>query len=107
MGPLKWDFADIYLRTSPESVLLEIQNVWGSSFLSKCSKFKLEFKNKEKASQKVFFFFYNCIWIGIINFYLLRTEYLSLAAKLLANSRKIWLVNKGYFFHLIILGSDQ
>ena len=31
-GPLNWDVLDIYLTTFSESVISEIQNLWGSSF---------------------------------------------------------------------------
>ena len=42
---LKRGFLNMYLTTFSESVISEIQNLWGSSFFSKCSKFNLDFKN--------------------------------------------------------------
>ena len=87
--PLKRDFLDIYLATFSESVTSKIQNLWGSSFDSKCLKFNVDFKNAAKNWEKVFCFWDNCIWIGIVKLSLLRTRYSSLAANILANSRKI------------------
>ena len=82
-------------------------NLWGYSFLSKCLKFNLYFKNAGKSWEKVFCFWYNCIWIGIVKLSLLRTGYFSLAANGLTSSPKIWHVNKWDFFQLNWLGSDQ
>ena len=67
MVSLKRDSLDIYLPTFLEFVIWEIQNLGGSSFFSKFSKFKLEFKNTEKNSENVFCFSYNCILIDILN----------------------------------------
>ena len=77
-GPLKRDFLDICLITFSESVISEIQNLWGSSFFSKYSKFKLNFKNVEKNCEKIFCFWDNCFWIGIVKLSLLRRGYFSL-----------------------------
>ena len=107
MGPLKRDFLDIYLTMISESVILEIQNLWGSSFSSKCSKFKLDFINEENIREKVFCFRDNCISTSIVKLTLLRTRYLSLAVNMLANSPKIWLVNKKFIFQLNCFASDQ
>ena len=95
--PLKRDFLDIYLTTFLESVTSKIQNLWGSSFYSKCLKFNLDFKNAAKNWEKVFCFWDNCIWIGIVKFSLLRTGHFSSAANVLTSSRKIWHVNKRDF----------
>ena len=103
MGPLKRELLDIYLITFWESVILEMQNLSASSFVSEWSKFKLELKNEEKTSEKDFCFWDNCISTGIVKLTLLRTRYLSLAANMLANSPKIWHLNKRYFFQLNIL----
>ena len=62
-GPLKRDFLGIYLTTCSESVVLQIQTLWGS-FFSKHSKFNLDFKNAEKNWEEVFPIWDNCIWIG-------------------------------------------
>ena len=53
-GPLKQDFLDIYLTTFSESEISETQNLWGLSFVSKCSKFNLDFKNASENSEKFF-----------------------------------------------------
>ena len=99
-GPLKRDFLDIYLTTFSKSVISEIQNLWGSSFFSKCSKFDLVFKNGEKKQEKVFRFWDNCIWIDIVKFSLLRRAYLSSALNVLTRSPKTWYVDKRDFFRL-------
>ena len=53
-GPLKRDFFDIYLTTFWESVISQIQKLWGSSFLKKM--FKIEHKFR-KCSKKFRFLF--------------------------------------------------
>ena len=99
-GPLKRYFLDIYLTTFSVSVILEIQNLWESYFVPKCSKCNLDFKNAERNWEKVFFFWDNCIWIGIVKLSLLTTGYSSLAANMLANSCKIWHITKRDFLQL-------
>ena len=47
MCPMKQDFLDIYLVTFPESVIWEIQNLWGWYFSSKCLRFNSDLKNAE------------------------------------------------------------
>ena len=79
----------------------------GVIFFSKCLKFKLDFKNAAKNWEKVFCFWDNCIWIGIVKFSLLKIGYFSLEANVLPNSTKIWHVNKRDFFQLNWLGRDQ
>ena len=106
-GPLKCYVLDIYLTTFPESVISEIQNLWGSSFFSKYSKFNQDFKNAARNSEKVFCFWDNCISIGIVKLSLLRTGYFSSAANVLTSSRKILHVNNRHFSQLNSLGSDH
>ena len=106
-GSLKRVFLDIYLTAFSEFVPSEIQNLWESSFSSKYLKFIGNFKTPEKNSEKVFFFWCNCIWIGIINLALVRTGYFSSAANVLTSSPKIWHVIKRDVFQLNWLGSDQ
>ena len=65
-GPLKRDILDIYLTTLSESVISEIQNLWGSSFFSKYSKCKIAFKNAARNWEKCFLFL-RCLhlnWYG-------------------------------------------
>ena len=77
-GPPKRGLLDIYMTTFSESVISKLQNLWGSSFFPKCSKSNLDFINAAKNSEKVFSFWYNCIWIGIVKLSLLRRGYFSL-----------------------------
>ena len=97
MSPLKRDFLDIYLTTCSESVISGLPNLCGSSFFSKCSKFRLEYKNAEKNWENDFYFWDNCISSVIVKLSLLRSGYLSLASNLLTSSRKIWHANKRLF----------
>ena len=106
-GPLKDDFLDIYVTTFSESVISEIQNLWGSYFVSKYLKFNLNFKNAAKNSEKVFCFWDNCIWNGIVKLSLLRRGYFSPVGNVLNSGPKIWDVNNGNFFQLNWLESDQ
>ena len=100
------DYLGIYLTTFSESVIWEIQKLWGSSFFSKRSKFQIHFKNREKKRKKLFFRD-NCIWIGVVKFSLWRRRYFSLAANVLKSSPMIWHVNSRDFFQLNFLASDQ
>ena len=89
---VKQDFSDIYLTTFSESVISEIQNLWGPSFFSKCSNFNLDLENGAKNGEKLF---------------LLRTGYFLSAANVLTRSPKIWHLNKRDFFQLNWLSSGQ
>ena len=51
-GPLERDFWDIYMTIFSESVISEIQNLWGSSFFSIFLYINLYFKTKGKDSEK-------------------------------------------------------
>ena len=106
-GGLKRDFLDIYLTTFSESKNSEIQNLWRSSFVSKYSKFNLDFKIEAKNWKKVFCLWDNCIWTGVVKLLLLRTGYFSSVANVLTSSTKIWHVNKRDFFQLNWLGKGQ
>ena len=93
----KRDFLGIYLTTFSQYVISEIQKLWGSYFSSERSKFQLDVKNAEKKRHKVFSFWNNCIWNGIVNFYLLRTEYLWSAANVLKSSPKCYMAIRETF----------
>ena len=99
----KTGFLDIYLTTFSEYVISKIQHLWGSSFWSKCSTFKLDFKNPPKNSKTDFCFCDNCIWIGIVKLSLLTTGYFLWAANVLKSSPKIWHINNRHFFNSIDL----
>ena len=76
-------------------------------FFPKYLKFILDFKNEAKKWEKVFWFWDNCIWIGIVKLSLVRTGYFSLAANVLTTSPKIRYVNKRDVFQLNQLDIDQ
>ena len=62
-----------------------VTNFWNTKSLkvilfSKYLKFNLDFKNARRNWEKVYFFWDNCIWIGIVKLCLLRTGYFSSAA---------------------------
>ena len=105
--PLKRDFLDVYLTTFSESVISEIHNLWGSCFCSKRSKFQLDFKKATKIREKVFSFWDNCIWIGIVKVSLLRTGYFSLTVNVLRNCPQNWHANKRDIFQLNWLDRGQ
>ena len=104
---LKRGFLVFYLTTFSESVIPEIQNLWGIYFVSKYSKFNLNFKNAAKNWEKVFGFRDNCMWIEIVILSLLRTRYISSVTNVLTSSPKIWHVNKRDVFQLSWLGTNQ
>ena len=104
---LKRDFLNVYVTTFSDTVDWETQKLWGPSFPSKCSKFNLIFINAAKKLEKVFCFWDNCIWIGIVRLSLLRTGYISSAANVLKSSPNIIHANKRDFFRLSWPGSDQ
>ena len=105
--PLKLDFLDIYQATFSESGISEIRNLWGSHFFLKYQKFNLDLNNGAKNSEKVFCFWYNCIWIGIIKLPLLRTGYFSLAGNVSTSSPIVLHGNKTDFFEQDWICSDQ
>ena len=57
--------------------------------------------------RKIFSFWDNCIWIGIVKLSLLRTGYFSSAANVLTTTPKSGHVKNRDFFQLNWLGSDQ
>ena len=105
--PLKWDFLDIYLTMFSESVTSKKQNLWGSSFHSKCLKCNLSFKDAAKYWEKKKIFWDNCIWIDILKLSPLRTGCFSSVANVLTSSPTIWHVNKRDFFEHTFLSSDR
>ena len=106
-GRLKRNFLGIYLTRFSESIRAEIQKLWGSSFFSKYSKFNIDFKIAQKNLEKMSCFWGNCVWIGMVKLFLLRTGYFSSSTNVLASSRKVLHVNKRDFLQLNWLGSDQ
>ena len=57
-----------------ESIILETNLLWGSSFFPKYSKFYVDFGNTENNSENIFRFLNNCIWIGCVKHSLLLRE---------------------------------
>ena len=76
-------------------------------FCFKIFKIWSRFQKFKKNWEKVFGFWDNCIWIGIVQLSLIRTGFFSSAANVLTSSPKISHVNKGDFFQLSWLGSDR
>ena len=106
-GPLKPNVLDIYLTRFMESVILEIHQLWGSSFSWKSIKFNIYFKNADKNWEKVFCFCHKCISIGSAKLSLLRRVYLCSPVNVLTNSLKIFDSTKRDFFQLNYLHSHQ
>ena len=76
-------------------------------FFSKYLKFILDFKYEGKKWEKVFCFWDNCIWIGIVKLSLVRAGYFSMAGNVLTSSDRIWLMTNRDFFQLNCLSIDQ
>ena len=76
-------------------------------FFWKYSKFIVYFKYGAKNSEKLFCFWYNCIWIGIVKLCLLTRGYFSSAVNVLTSSTKIGHGKSRDFSQLYWLGSDQ
>ena len=71
----------------------------------KCLKFRKEFRNAKKISEK-FFFLENSIWIGCVKVSLLSRQCLSLSLNVLTNSLRILCIIKRDFFQCNYLHSD-
>ena len=76
-------------------------------FSSKMFKSESRFQKWSRKLRKMFCFWDNCTWIGIVKMSLLRTGHFSPVAYVLTSSPKISHVNKRDFFQLHLLGSDQ
>ena len=100
-------FCTYILPRFPECLISEINQLWGSSFFWKCSKFKVDFKNATKNSEKAFSFWDNCVRIGCVKLSLLRKEYLSSAVNVLKKSYKVLRLTKTDFFWHKYLPDDQ
>ena len=91
----------------PECVISEINQLWGSSFFWKYSKFKVDFENATKNCEKAFCFGDNYVRNGCVKLSVLRREYLSSAVNVLTNSYKSLRLTKTDFFWLNYLPNDQ
>ena len=100
-------FCTYILPRFPECVISEINQLWGSSFFWKYSKFKVDFENATKNSEKAFCFWDNYVRIGCVKLSLLRKEYLSSAVNVLKNSYKALPLTKTDFFWHKYLPDDQ
>ena len=89
---------NIWPRLS-ECVILEINQLWRSSFFWKCSKFHVDFENARKSTEKGFCFRDNCFRIGCVKYSLFRREYWSSAVNMLTNTYKALRLTKTDFFH--------
>ena len=84
-----------------------MNQLWGSSFFWKCSKFKVDFENLRKNPEKAFCFWDNYVRIGCVKLSLLRKEYLSSAVNVLKKSYKALPLTKTDFFWHKYLPDDQ
>ena len=100
-------FCTYILPRFPECVISEINQLWGSSFFWKYSKFKVDFENATKNREKAFCFWDNYVRIGCVKLSLLRKEYLSSAVNVLKNSYKALPLTKTDFFWHKYLPDDQ
>ena len=100
-------FCTYILPRFPECVISKINQLWGSSFFWKCSKFKVDFENATKNREKAFCFWDNCVRIGCVKLSLLRKEYLSSAVNVLKKSYKALRLTKTDFFWHKYLPDDQ
>ena len=76
-------------------------------FFFQMYKIEFRFQKFSEKLRKIFFFWDNCIWIGIVKLSLLRTGYFSSAANVLTNSPKIWHINKRDFLEHNFFASDH
>ena len=72
-------------------------------FLCKIFKSSVRLQNAPRNWEKVFCFWENCIWIGIVKLSLLRTWYISSAANVLTRSSEIWHMKNREFLKVIDL----
>ena len=100
-------FCTYILPRFPECVISEINQLRGSSFFWKYSKFKVDFENATKNWEKAFCFWDNFVRIGCVKLSLLRKEYLSSAVNVLKNSYKALRPTKTDFFWHKYLPDDQ
>ena len=100
-------FCTYILPRFPEWLISEINQLWGSSFFWKCSKFNVDFENGRKNLEKGFCFWDNCVRICCVKLSLLRREYLSSAVNVLTNSYKALRLTKTDFFWHKYLLDDQ
>ena len=75
-------------------------------FCFKMLKFNLDFQMAAKHSEKLFCFWDNCIWFGIVKLSLLRRGYFSSVANALTSSPKIWHVNRRDCFDQNFVASE-
>ena len=100
-------FCTYILPRFPECVISEINQLWGSSFFWKCSKFKVDFENLRKNPEKAFSFWDKYVRNGCVKLSVLRREYLSSVVNVLTNSYKSLRLTKTDFFWLNYLPNDQ
>ena len=100
-------FCTYILPRFPECVISEINQLWGSSFFWKCSKFNVDYENSTKNLEKALSFWDNCVRIGCVKLSLLRKEYLSSAVNVLKNSYKALRLTKTDFFWHKYVPDDQ
>ena len=100
-------FCTYILPRFPECVISKINQLWGSSFFWKFSKFNVDFENFRRNPEKAFCFWDNYVRSGCVKLSVLRREYLSSAVNVLTNSYKSLRLTKTDFFWLNYLPNDQ
>ena len=100
-------FYTLIKRCFSESVISKMHQLWELSLFWECWKFKLGLRRWEKNSEKINYFWDNCIWIGCVKLSLFRREYLSSAVSVLTKIRKILLITNRNFFWVNCLHIDQ
>ena len=103
----RWIFQTLIQSPFSETAISEIHRLWGSSFVWKCLKFNVDFRNEEKNWEKDCFLWGNNSWIGPFKLPLFRREYLSSAVNALTNSLKIFHRTNVDFLQLNYVQSDQ
>ena len=103
----KQHLIDIYLTTVFGVWNFENTSAMRVIFCLKLLKILSAFQKCRKTLEKAFCFLDNCLWIGWVYLFLLRTKSLWPAVNVFTNSRKILHITNRDFFEVNFLHSDQ
>ena len=86
-----------------------VGNIWAMRVILflEMFKFKLDFKNPQKNSEKGFCFLDHCIWICCVKLSQLRGEYLPSAHSVLGNSFEILHITNKDFLQVNLVQNDE